>query len=121
MVSIQKSDQSPQNFASPSPSGKQHQIVIVGGGAAGITVASHLLGLDRGLDIAIIEPSDQHHYQPGWTLVGGGIAPIEKFTRSQREVIPPGTTWIQARVTSLDPDRNTVMTDSAGAIVYEYF
>jgi sulfide:quinone oxidoreductase len=120
MVSIQKSDQSPQNFASPSPSGKQHQIVIVGGGAAGITVASHLVDLDRGLDIAIIEPSDQHHYQPGWTLVGGGIAPIEKFTRSQREVMPPGTTWIQARVTTLDPDRNTVITDCAGAIEYQY-
>jgi len=50
----------------------RHQIVVIGGGAAGITVTAQLLNRNPGLDIAIIEPSAQHHYQPGWTLVGGG-------------------------------------------------
>ena len=41
-----------------------HQIIIVGGGAAGITVAAQLLKKQSNLDIAIIEPSDKHYYQP---------------------------------------------------------
>lgn len=49
-----------------------HQIIIVGGGAAGITVAAQLLKKNSKLDIAIVEPSDKHYYQPAWTLVGGG-------------------------------------------------
>ncbi|WP_346341701.1 FAD/NAD(P)-binding oxidoreductase [[Phormidium] sp. ETS-05] len=50
-----------------------HQIVIIGGGAAGITTTSLLLLKNRQLDIAIVEPSDKHYYQPGWTLTGGGV------------------------------------------------
>ncbi|MCS6943291.1 MAG: FAD/NAD(P)-binding protein [Geminocystis sp.] len=47
-----------------------HQIVIVGGGSGGITTAAQLLKKDKNLDIAIIEPSEKHYYQPGWTLRG---------------------------------------------------
>ena len=50
-----------------------HEIVIVGGGAAGIAVASSLLARRPELDIAIIDPADIHYYQPGWTLVGAGV------------------------------------------------
>ena len=50
-----------------------HEIVIVGGGAAGIAVAASLLRRRPGLDIAIVEPSEQHYYQPGFTLIGAGI------------------------------------------------
>lgn len=98
----------------------RHQIVIVGGGAAGITVAAQLLKQDSKLDVAMIEPSDFHHYQPGWTLVGGGLAKIEQFTRPQQAVIPLGATWIQDRVTSLEPDRNIVITAQGKVIEYEY-
>ena len=38
----------------------KHEIVIVGGGNAGISVAAQLLKKDRNLDIAIIEPSEKH-------------------------------------------------------------
>jgi 2-polyprenyl-6-methoxyphenol hydroxylase-like FAD-dependent oxidoreductase len=50
-----------------------HQILIVGGGAAGIATAASLHKRDASLDIAIIEPSATHYYQPGWTMVGAGI------------------------------------------------
>jgi sulfide:quinone oxidoreductase len=49
-----------------------HQILIVGGGNAGISLAAQLLRKDKKLDIAIVEPSEKHYYQPAWTLVGGG-------------------------------------------------
>ena len=50
-----------------------HEVVIVGGGAAGMAVAASLLKRRPGLDIAIIDPADIHYYQPGWTLVGAGV------------------------------------------------
>lgn len=121
--STQPAEQTNQNLSAPeaiAPPVKHHQIVIVGGGAAGITVAAQLLKRNRALDIAIIEPSDKHYYQPGWTLVGGGVAPIDKFIRDEKDVIPKGATWIQARVAKLDPDRNMVITEAEQAIEYDY-
>ncbi len=48
-----------------------HQIVIVGGGNAGISIASQLLRKDSSLDIAIIDGAKKHYYQRAWTVVGG--------------------------------------------------
>jgi sulfide:quinone oxidoreductase len=97
-----------------------HQIVIVGGGAAGITTASQLLAKNKSLDIAIIEPSDKHYYQPGWTLVGGGVFKMEDTAREEKHCIPKGATWIQDAVIELDPNRNAVITQSGKEIKYEY-
>ena len=52
---------------------KFFQIVIVGGGAAGLATAVSLKKRNSSLQIAVIEPSDQHYYQPGWTMVGAGV------------------------------------------------
>lgn len=60
----------------------------MGGGAAGITTAAQLLKQNSKLKIALVEPAEKHHYQPGWTLVGGGVATIDKFVRQEKVVIP---------------------------------
>jgi sulfide:quinone oxidoreductase len=49
-----------------------YKILIVGGGNAGLSLASQLLIKDSSLEIGIIEPSKKHYYQPAWTLVGAG-------------------------------------------------
>ncbi len=95
-----------------------HQIVIIGGGAAGITSTALLLDNKRSLDIAIIEPSETHYYQPGWTMTGGGVFQIQDTAKKQKDVIPKGVTWIQDRALKLDPDRNAVFT--SGGIRVEY-
>ena len=59
-----------------------HNIIIVGGGAGGIATASSLLKRDRSLNITIIEPASEHYYQPGWTMVGGGIFKDSDTARS---------------------------------------
>ncbi len=97
-----------------------HHIVIIGGGAAGITTTSLLLQKNSALDIAIIEPSEAHYYQPGWTLTGGGVFQIEDTVRNQQDVIPQPATWIKDRVVKLDPDRNRVITQAGIEIEYEY-
>ena len=54
-----------------------YDILILGGGTAGLTVASQLAQRIDGHQIGIVEPSSTHYYQPLWTLVGGGIFPRE--------------------------------------------
>jgi 2-polyprenyl-6-methoxyphenol hydroxylase-like FAD-dependent oxidoreductase len=47
---------------------RQHDIVIVGAGSGGIALAASLLKRQPKLDIAIIEPSDKHYYQPACAM-----------------------------------------------------
>lgn len=98
----------------------KHQIIIVGGGAAGIAVATSLWSRDGTLDIAIIEPADQHFYQPGWTMVGAGIFPKTDTVRSMQSVWPTGIKRIKAAATTFAPDANTVTLDDGSSVEYEY-
>ncbi len=85
-----------------------HQVLIIGGGTAGISVAARLHG--KVGSIAIIEPSEDHYYQPLWTLVGGGVAPASESRRAESSVMPDGVTWIRDAATGFDPDNNLVHT-----------
>ena len=96
-----------------------HQILIVGGGAAGITAAAQLKRARNNLDVAILEPASDHYYQPGWTLVGGGVFSLEETRRAERDLIPAGVHWIQAGAASFDPDHNSVTTTSGDTLSYD--
>ena len=94
-----------------------HRVLIVGGGSAGISVASRLgKSVD---DIAVIDPATKHYYQPLWTLVGGGCADRETSERSQASVMPKGVTWIREAVTAFDPEHDSLTTDSGSVIGYD--
>ncbi|QEN12008.1 FAD-dependent oxidoreductase [Mycolicibacterium sp. ELW1] len=95
----------------------KHQIVIVGGGTAGITVAARLRRAGY-TDVAVIEPSEDHYYQPLWTLVGGGRADVASTVRPEYSVMPKGVTWIRNAVSAFDPAANTVT--CADGDTYEY-
>ncbi|MCA9619526.1 MAG: NAD(P)/FAD-dependent oxidoreductase [Myxococcales bacterium] len=98
---------------------QQHEVVIVGGGTAGITVAAHLSRMEQAPKIAIIEPSDKHYYQPIWTLVGGGVFDKEVSERDEEELIPDGVTWIRDSVASFSPDEHEVELKSGKRVGYE--
>lgn len=97
-----------------------HQIVIVGGGNAGISVASQLLRKNKSLDIAIVDPSDKHYYQPAWTLVGSGIFNIKDTERTEASVMPEGVTWVKWRVAGFDPDGNNLLLEGGETLGYDY-
>jgi sulfide:quinone oxidoreductase len=103
-----------------------HQVLIIGGGAAGITVAASLRRKarrkagGRNLDIAIVEPSEQHYYQPAFTLVGAGTYQLSKTRRAESSLIPPGVTWIQDAAANFNPDDNAVTLTSGDAVTYDY-
>lgn len=102
-----------------SPATVSTKVLIVGGGAAGITVANLLRKQRPALQITILEPSSDHFYQPGWTLVGGGLMPLERTRRNEADLIPKGVTWIQAAASTFDPDQNAVITDAGQRLHYE--
>ena len=97
-----------------------YDILILGGGTAGLTVASQLADRIGGHHIGIVEPSSKHYYQPLWTLVGGGIFPREESARDEADLIPDGVTWIRDAVAAVDPDRRTVATASSGTVTYGF-
>jgi sulfide:quinone oxidoreductase len=96
------------------------QILIVGGGNAGLSVASQLLLKKSNLKIGIIEPSKNHYYQPAWTLVGAGIYDINKTRREEKHYIPKNSTWIIDSVTEFVPTENKVICQSGKEISYQY-
>ncbi|HRA11016.1 MAG TPA: FAD/NAD(P)-binding oxidoreductase, partial [Chitinophagaceae bacterium] len=99
---------------------QNHQILIIGGGNAGISTASKLLRKNKSLDITIIEPSEHHYYQPAWTLVGAGVFDINKTKRTEASVMPKKVKWIKQKVVSFQPSTNEVTLDNNETLKYEY-
>ncbi len=97
-----------------------HQILIIGGGNAGISTAAQLLRKNRKLDIAILDPADKHYYQPAWTLVGGGAFDIDKTVRSEASVMPKGVKWLQRKAVGFAPEQNQVQLEGGSTISYDY-
>ena len=97
---------------------EQHDVVIIGGGTAGITVAAQLLQQEAAPRVTIVEPSKTHDYQPIWTLVGGGVFPREVSRRAMADVMPRGATWIRDRVTAFNPEKNEIVTEGGKQLTY---
>ena len=96
-----------------------HDVVIIGGGAAGISVAASLLARSPGLDIAIIDPADIHYYQPGWTMVGAGVFDAATTARTMASVLPRGVHWIKSAVAAFEPERDAVILDGCRVVKYK--
>ncbi|CAG9187641.1 bifunctional protein tyrosine phosphatase family protein/NAD(P)/FAD-dependent oxidoreductase [Cupriavidus pinatubonensis] len=96
-----------------------HTVVIVGGGAAGIAVASSLRAREPELDVAIIDPADVHYYQPGWTLVGAGVFEAADTARTMASRVPAGVRWLQSAVVAFEPERHVVVLEGCRAVRYQ--
>ncbi len=93
-------------------------VVIVGGGAAGIAVAASLRTRKQDLEIAIIDPADVHYYQPGWTMVGGGIFDADDTVRTMASLIPKDVHWLKSAVAAFEPQNDAVILDGCRVVKY---
>jgi sulfide:quinone oxidoreductase len=83
-------------------------------------VAARLCRALSNADVAVVEPSEDHYYQPFWTLVGAGVVTAEKSRRKEQGLIPAKATWIRDRVTAFAPDHDQVTLSSGERLGYDY-
>jgi len=99
---------------------QHHQLIVIGGGTAGIMVASQILKSNPNINIGLIEPADTHYYQPAWTLVGANTYDFDKTARSMSSIIPNGVNWIKESADKFDPENNKLTTSSGNEFTYDY-
>lgn len=95
------------------------RVVIIGGGAAGISVASRLARLAGNAKITLIDPSTRHFYQPGFTLIAAGVYVPDEVWRPQADCMPEGVNWLKDSVVAVDPDAKKVTTSGGNVISYD--
>lgn len=101
-----------------SVSGK---VVIVGGGLAGVATAARLKRSADNVEITVIEPNETSvSYQPGQTLVGGGVWENADTEYQTADFMPDGVTWVKDKAVEFDPQNNSVKTASGETIGYDY-
>lgn len=96
------------------------KVVIVGAGAAGISIAARLGQALAAPQVTLIDPSSEHYYQPGFTMIAGGIFTADEVVRPQASLIPDGVRWIRDSVSRLDPDHNRLSTAQSGDVSYDF-
>ncbi|KAG0229553.1 hypothetical protein BGW42_001532 [Actinomortierella wolfii] len=109
-ASIPKKDTHPSSY----------KVVVVGGGSAGLAVASTLSETLGNKAVAVIDPADVHYYQPLWTFVGGGLKPFDESKKPMKDVIPKRAQWIKESVASFTPESNKVTLANGETISYDY-
>ena len=79
--------------------GGEHLVDVVdrsGAAPAGIATAASVLARRPDLDILVVEPQTKHYYQPGWTLVGGGVFTAASTERDEESVMPRRAHWLKS-------------------------
>ena len=96
---------------------QHHDVVVIGGGNAGISLAARLLR-DGCRDVAVVDPNEVHHYRPLLSYVAGGMATLDDLRRPQADVVPDGAHWYRDRVVGVDPERSTVRLADGDELTY---
>ncbi|XP_036245276.1 sulfide:quinone oxidoreductase, mitochondrial [Molothrus aeneus] len=97
-----------------------YEVLVLGGGAGGISMSARMKRRVGAENVAVVEPNKTHYYQPLWTLVGGGAKQLAASARPMRSVMPSGVEWIRSQVTALDPDKNYVWLENDIRVSYKY-
>lgn len=96
------------------------RVLIIGGGAAGCSMAARLARRIKNPDITIVDPSDKQFYQPGFTFIAAGIFRPDEVWMPQKDCIPQGVKWIKDTVVALDPEKKEARTSKGEKIMYDY-
>ncbi len=99
---------------------KKARVVIIGGGAAGLSLAARLRRSAPNLKLQLVDPAEKQFYQPGFTLIGGGVYEADEVWKEQKDLIPDGVEWIRKSVRRVNPSAKTVELDDATRLQYDF-
>ncbi|MBS1097114.1 TIGR01244 family phosphatase [Gluconobacter sphaericus] len=105
--------------AAPRKGGAHFQVLIIGGGAGGLSAAGSLLKRNRHLSVGVVEPSNEHFYQPGWTLVGGGVFQAAQTRRKEADVMPKDVVWMRQAAKLFRPEVREVVLGDGTVVSYD--
>ncbi|KAJ8100799.1 hypothetical protein POJ06DRAFT_281735 [Lipomyces tetrasporus] len=107
--------------SSLSSAARNHRVVVIGCGTAGLAISHQLLrsGKFAQDDIAVVDPAAWHHYQPGWTLVGGGLKTKEELRSPLNSLIDPKLKFYNDSVGTFFPEYNLIALGNGDKVSYE--
>ncbi|CAH2007174.1 unnamed protein product [Acanthoscelides obtectus] len=111
-----------RNFSCSSVRNSKHscKLLIVGGGTGGCSVAAKFAKCLKKKELYVLEASEDHYYQPLFTLVGGGMETLEESRKNEADVLPKNCTWLKSNAVRFDPMENTVTAQTGDVIKYDF-
>lgn len=95
------------------------RVVIVGAGAAGISLANRLARQLEGAKITLAGARQAHLYQPGYTLVGSGLWNPKKVESTTEEWLLKSIKWVASDAQAFDPVQQKVRLDNGEELPYD--
>lgn len=92
----------------------------MGGGTGGCAMAAKLSKILKKNELIVLEPSEDHYYQPLFTLIGGGICHLEEARKKTSNVLPKNAVWMKDSATEFNPESNSVSTRKGHTIYYDF-
>jgi sulfide:quinone oxidoreductase len=97
------------------------KIVIIGSGTGGTIMANRLhRKLKKKAEVTIIDPGFKLVYQPGFLFTMFGKDKTKNLIKDARKYIPKQVNAVEDRVTFVDTETRTVITEKSGDFPYDY-
>lgn len=95
-------------------------LVILGAGTAGTTVANHLVRrLPADWRLTVVDPDAEHLYQPDLIFLPFGAVKEARVSRPRSRTLRSGVEWVQEAVTRIDRDRHQVQLHAGDELPYD--
>ncbi len=98
------------------------RLLVLGAGTAGTMAINKLRPMlpESEWQITVVEPSDVHHYQPGYLFLPFGAYTPEETVEPTDRFIPDGVVRVRAEVDRVDADANVVHLVGGDSLSYDY-
>lgn len=93
-------------------------VVIVGGGTGGATVANYLRKMDSSIKVTLIEPNTEYYTCFMSNEVLGGKRPMDGIKQTYGALKAAGVNVVHDMVSAIDPDKKTVTTKGGQSFGY---